>query len=93
MKLGIAFIIHILDDFLIRDPPESDNCEQNLQKFLAVCEEVGVPFKEDKTVGLCTCLIFMGLELESGKKEARFCLRINLKRSGCFYVPIKNVVK
>ena len=61
MKLGIAFIIHILDDFLIRDPPESDNCEQNLQKFLAVCEEVGVPFKEDKTVGLCTCLIFMGL--------------------------------
>ena len=70
-KLGINFILHILDDFLILGPAESESCANDLQKFLAVCKEIGVPIKEDKTVGPCTCLTFMGLELDSGKMEAR----------------------
>ena len=70
-KLGIDFILHILDDFLILGPAESKNCSKDLQKFLAVCKEVGVPIKKEKTVGPCTCLTFMGLELDSVKMEAR----------------------
>ena len=70
-KFGINFTLHILDDCLILGPAESSNCANDLQKFLAVCKEIGVPIKEDKTVGPCTCLTFMGLELDLGKMGAR----------------------
>lgn len=70
-KLGISFITHILDDFLILGPANSDNCQKQLHTFLAFCEQVGVPIKADKTVGPCTCLTFMGLELDSRKMEVR----------------------
>ena len=40
-KLGIQHIIHILDDFLIFDPPASGQCNIFLNKFIAqnlVCQ-------------------------------------------------------
>ena len=57
------------------------NCANDLQKFIAVCKEIGVPIKENKTVGPCTCLTFMGLELDSGR---HVCPLINLKRLDIF---------
>ena len=70
-KLGISFILHILDDFLILGPSGSNACRDHLQSFLSLCEKLGVPIKVDKTVDPCTCLTFMGLELDSISIEAR----------------------
>ena len=70
-KLGISFILHILDDFLILGPAGNNTCKDHLQKFLALCDEIGVPIKLDKTVGPCRCLTFMGLEIDSVRMEAR----------------------
>ena len=44
-KLGISFILHILDDFLILGPAGNNTCKDHLQKSLALCDELGVPIK------------------------------------------------
>ena len=73
-KLGTKEIIHILDDFLIFGPPNSDDCNKSLSRFLSMCSEVGVPIKSEKTERATTCLTFMGLELDSISMEARLPL-------------------
>ena len=70
-KLGIKDILHILDDFLIFGPPNSVKCNQFLDKFLGMCNDLGVPIKAEKTEKATTCLTFMGLELDSIAMEAR----------------------
>ena len=70
-KLGIQYIIHILDDFLIFNPPASGQCNIFLNKFIAMCTELGVPIKHAKTEPATTCITFMGLELDSIAMEAR----------------------
>ena len=70
-KLGISFILHILDDFLILGLSGSNACRDHLQSFLSLCEKLGVLIKVDKTVDPCTCLTFMGLALDSVSMEER----------------------
>lgn len=70
-KLGISFILHILDDFLILGPANSEACLTNLNKFLSLCDTVGVPIKSEKTELPSTIMTFMGLELDSSTMEAR----------------------
>ena len=73
-KLGIKFIIHILDDFLIMGPKNSPACQNDLNAFLDLCADLGVPIKESKTVFPTTVLTFLGLELDSESMEARLPL-------------------
>ena len=68
--LGIANIIHILDDFLILGPPDSPTCQQNLNRFISFCAFVGVPIKSEKTENANNVMTFMGLELDSVQVEA-----------------------
>ena len=70
-KLGIANMVHILDDFLIIGPPSSPKCQADLDTFLHFCKTVGVPIKASKTVLPTTVLSFMGLLLDSVSMEAR----------------------
>lgn len=70
-KLGIQYIIHILDDFLIFDSPGKNDCNSSLQKFISMCTDLGVPINEEKTEYATTCITFMGLELDSVAMEAR----------------------
>lgn len=70
-QLGIKHIIHILDDFLIMGPPNSQICQSNLNTFLDFCSEVGVPIKVEKTENATNIITFMGLELDSILMEAR----------------------
>ena len=69
-KLNIPHIIHILDDFLIAGE-SSGTCQANLQRFLDVCEDVGIPMAPDKTEGPSQILTFAGIELDCIKNEAR----------------------
>lgn len=69
--LKIRHMIHILDDFLILGPPNSPDCQNDLNKFLAFCSDIGVPIKEEKTENARTVITFMGLELDSNNMQAR----------------------
>ena len=70
-KLSIKYMVHILDDFLILGPPVSQKCQEDLHKFLGLCEKLGVPIKAEKTESARQVITFMGLELDSINMEAR----------------------
>ena len=61
---------HILDDFFFVAASYSQ-CQSNLNRFISLCHELGVPIAPDKTVGAFTTLTFAGTELDSIKYEAR----------------------
>lgn len=69
--LKIPSIIHILDDFLIMGPAKSPQCQHGLDRFLSMCNSIGVPIKAEKTVQPTTTITFMGLELDSINMVAR----------------------
>ena len=67
--LGSQAIIHILDDFFIVASTESA-CQKQLHKFLALCDDLGVPIAEGKTFGPLTTLQFAGITLDSITMQA-----------------------
>ena len=69
-KLAISGVLHLLDDFLLIDKTFSA-CEQNLSRFLAMCDDLGVPMAPEKTMGPSSVLCFAGIELDTDKMEAR----------------------
>ena len=70
-KFNAPGLVHILDDFLFVGPPERNVCSDALDNFLCLCTNIGVPIKHTKTVKPCTCLTFLGIELDSEMMEAR----------------------
>ena len=49
-RLGASGVLHILDDFLfIAD--SQDKCHTDLTNFPSICEYLGVPIAQEKTVG------------------------------------------
>ena len=70
-KLGVRHMVHILDDFLFFGPAGSPLCNAHLDNFIFLCSTHGVPIKKEKTERATTCIIFMGLELDSETMEAR----------------------
>ena len=73
-KLALKFMLHILDDFLIMGPANSPQCLSDLNSFLDLCSQIGVPIKASKTELPTTVLTFMGLILDSDLMEARLPL-------------------
>ena len=57
-------MIHVLDVFLFLGRTQ-EMCEQSLNLFLTICTTLGVPTKEEKTEHACTCLVFLGIELDT----------------------------
>jgi hypothetical protein len=62
-KLGVYDCVHVLDDFLFVAPVPIGLCMADLAKFLEIAKTLGVPL--EKTVPHTTCIIFLGLELDS----------------------------
>jgi hypothetical protein len=73
-KFGIQHMLHILDDFLFLGPPKSAICGRSLSQFMSLCQVLGVPIKNEKTVGPSTTLTFLGIELDTLAMEARLPL-------------------
>ena len=63
-KLQASAVIHILDDFLFL-APSRDKCHRDLDNFIKLCNEVGVPIIDEKTVGPATCLQFARITLDT----------------------------
>ena len=69
-QLGIANLLHLLDDFLLIQPTE-DQCSKSLYLFLDLCHYLGIPMAPEKTCGPSTILTFAGIELDTIRCESR----------------------
>lgn len=56
---------HYLDDFIFGGAQGTSHCRDLVENFMTVCEKLAVPVANEKSVGPCTKLIFLGLELDS----------------------------
>ena len=72
-QLKIPHILHVLDDFLIISDSASA-CNAQLDRFLALCAKLGVPMADEKTLSAANVMIFLGIELDTIKFEARLPL-------------------
>ena len=65
LDVGVSAVDHYLDDLVTIGRPSSPECQQNLDRILAVCAELGVPLATDKLEGPSHCLTFLGIELDT----------------------------
>lgn len=70
-KLNITHISHILDDFIIMGPPNSDMTSLQLNAFLQMCSSCNIPIKHSKTVLPSTCVTVHGIEVDTIAMQAR----------------------
>ena len=68
---SVTYIQHSLDDFLILGPPGSSQCLEGLERALCLCEELGVPIEQKKTVYPTTSLVFLGMQVDTESMELR----------------------
>ena len=52
--VGVQFVLHYLDDFLILGPPASEVRNEGLSTTRRICQELGVPIAEEKVEGPST---------------------------------------
>ena len=67
-KCKISFVCHILDDFLLIEPPAAmppfdSTCQQSLTDMLSVFEIINIPIAQGKTQGPSQVIEFMGILL------------------------------
>ncbi len=63
-KLGVRHVVTILDDFLFLGSTKQE-CLDGLNKFLELCKLAEIPIAQHKTEGPCTCLVFLGVQLDT----------------------------
>lgn len=68
---AIADILHYLDDFVIAGPPNSPICAHRLDTAKSVVTSLGLPLHPDKCVGPATCLVILGIEVDSVAETVR----------------------
>ena len=64
-RYNVADLMHYLDNFLMACPAGSNQCAQNLQTSLAVCQSLGLLLHPGKCIGPVTRLVVLGIELDS----------------------------
>ena len=70
-KNGVTILFNYLDDFLTLGKPGSNECQLNLTSMLATCNSTGLPVEVDKCQGPVSCILFLGMELDSVALEIR----------------------
>ena len=73
---AISFVCHILDDFLIIEPPAltvpfNSLCQASLSSMILSFKNLNIPISAAKTEGPCKVIQFMGIILDSHTMEAR----------------------
>ncbi|CAC5385788.1 unnamed protein product [Mytilus coruscus] len=63
-KILIPNIVHILDDFMIVDKTEN-GCKTILERFLAICNDMGIPISKVKTFQPSQVMSFVGYEIDT----------------------------
>ncbi|XP_062573986.1 uncharacterized protein LOC134235834 [Saccostrea cucullata] len=62
---GQKSVVHYLDDFLFAGRAGSNACNELMSLFVELCEQLGVPLADDKTVWPSTSLTFLGFQFDS----------------------------
>lgn len=70
-QTNLQTVHHYLDDFIFIGNPNTDQCLSLMGTFQELCREMGVPLNNDKTVQPTTCLIFLGLEIDTVAMQIR----------------------
>lgn len=70
-KSGLNSAVHYLDDFLFAGPKNTSDCKKLMQTFRSLCQDIGVPLAEEKTVGPTSCLVFLGLEINTDEMNVK----------------------
>ena len=68
---GISDLMHYLDDYFTVGPPSSEQCNHNLLTIKETCNQLRIPLAPEKCVGPTTCIVFLGIELDSIELCAR----------------------
>ena len=68
--LGVRYVFHYLDDFLVVGPPASPECDA-LALLVRVCAHLGIPIAEHKCEDPATCLTFLGIEVDTVSGQLR----------------------
>ena len=68
--IGIAVIIHYLDDFLLV-ASDFTNCNLHVSKMLSACARLGVPINRNKLVGPSTVLTYLGILIDTENMQIR----------------------
>ena len=68
---GALAVSHILDDFIFIGPPNSLTCFRDLNKFIALAEELSIPIKHQKICLPSSRITVHGIELDTIKWEVR----------------------
>ena len=72
-RLGVKLAFHYVDDFLfLARPGQMATAAQQRSEFEAYCRtRLGVPIADEKTTGPCTCVVFLGIEIDTAAMECR----------------------
>ena len=68
---GVSDVSHYLDDFITIGPPSTIQCATNQNIITDTCKELGIPLAPHKSVGPTTCLVFLGIEIDTIAMELR----------------------
>jgi len=64
---GVSYLIHYLDDYLTIGPPSTTLRYHNVDTFVSLCSELGVPLATGKLEGPSTLLNYFRLLLCGNK--------------------------
>ena len=65
MERGVTNLDHFLDDFITTGHPRSNECSNNLALLMDTCKILKLPLALSKLEGPSTCLVFLGIELDT----------------------------
>ncbi len=66
---GAKLIHHYLDDFIVVGAPATSECARSLEILLDACRELGTPVASHKCTGPTSCLVFLGILIDTVKME------------------------
>ena len=60
----LAFLIHYLDDYFLANVTTA-GCRHDMDVFLDICKQLGVPIADDKLEGPATRITYLGIEIDT----------------------------
>ena len=76
----VSHVLHYLDDFFTVGAPQSNQCAHNLDTIICICNKLGFPLATEKIKGPSTLLPFLGILLDSARKEMHAASSIETSR-------------
>ena len=69
--VGVPYVHHYLDDFVVLGAPGSDECPRALEKLLFTCSDLGIPLAAHKSEGPASSITFLGIVIDTLAGELR----------------------